>query len=85
MNELIKIAEQYGTARQNLVVGDKVLVEASNSNIGPYLILSEIVAITGDHSPGVKERILSSGADLFFTKPLEIVEFREKCFQLLQS
>ncbi len=45
----------------------------------------KIVAITGDHSPSVKERALSSGADLFFTKPLEIVEFREKCFQLLQS
>jgi CheY-like chemotaxis protein len=44
----------------------------------------KIVAITGDHSPDVKQRILSSGADLFFTKPLEIVEFREKCFQLLQ-
>ncbi len=44
-----------------------------------------IVAITGDHNPAVKERILSSGADLFFTKPLEIVTFREQCLQLLQS
>ena len=44
----------------------------------------KIVAITGDHNPAVKERILKSGADLFFTKPLEIVGFREQCFQLLQ-
>ena len=44
----------------------------------------KIVAISGDHSPAVKERILSAGADLFFTKPLEIVEFREQCFRLLQ-
>jgi excisionase family DNA binding protein len=44
----------------------------------------KIVAISGDHSPAVKERILSAGADLFFTKPLEIVGFREQCFNLLQ-
>ena len=44
----------------------------------------KIVAISGDHNPAVKERILSSGADLFFTKPLEIVGFREQCFNLLQ-
>jgi excisionase family DNA binding protein len=43
-----------------------------------------IVAISGDHDPAVKERIVSSGADLFFTKPLEIVGFREQCFRLLQ-
>jgi len=44
----------------------------------------KIVAISGDHNPAVKERIMSSGADLFFTKPLEIVGFREQCFRLLQ-
>ena len=44
----------------------------------------KIVAISGDHSEAVRERILSSGADLFFAKPLEIVEFREQCFKLLQ-
>jgi len=44
----------------------------------------KIVAISGDHNPAVKERILSAGADLFFTKPLEIVGFREQCFNLLQ-
>jgi len=44
----------------------------------------KIVAITGDHSAAVRERILGGGADLFFTKPLEIVEFRAKCLALLQ-
>jgi CheY-like chemotaxis protein len=44
----------------------------------------KIVAISGDHSSDVRERILSSGADLFFTKPLEIIEFREQCFKLLK-
>jgi len=44
----------------------------------------KIVAISGDHNPVVKERILNTGADLFFTKPLDIVQFREQCFHLLQ-
>jgi DNA-binding response OmpR family regulator len=44
-----------------------------------------IIAISGDHSPAVKERILSSGADFFYTKPLDIVGFREQCFNLLQQ
>jgi excisionase family DNA binding protein len=46
---------------------------------------TKIVAISGDHSPSVRERILSAGADLFFTKPLDVVDFREQCFTLLQS
>ena len=45
----------------------------------------KIVAISGDHNPAVKERILTAGADLFITKPLEIIGFREQCFHLLQS
>jgi excisionase family DNA binding protein len=44
----------------------------------------QIVAISGDHNPAVRERILGAGADLFFTKPLEILGFREQCFQLLE-
>jgi two-component system OmpR family response regulator len=43
-----------------------------------------IVAISGDHSKAVEERIMETGADLFFTKPLDIVEFRKSCFKLLQ-
>jgi two-component system OmpR family response regulator len=42
-----------------------------------------IVAISGDHSKAVEERIMKTGADLFFTKPLDIVEFRRSCFTLL--
>jgi excisionase family DNA binding protein len=43
-----------------------------------------IVAISGDTAPAVREQVISSGADLFFTKPLDVVEFREQCFRLLQ-
>ena len=46
---------------------------------------AKIVAITGDHNPEVRKRILSAGADMFVSKPLEIIEFRKKCFELLQS
>ena len=45
----------------------------------------KIVAVSGDHNPEVRERILHAGADLFFTKPLEIVNFRDMCFGLLRS
>jgi excisionase family DNA binding protein len=44
----------------------------------------KIVAISGDHSRSVEDRIVKTGADLFFTKPLEIVGFREQCLKLLQ-
>lgn len=42
-----------------------------------------IVAISGDHDPSVEERILETGADLFFTKPIDMAKFRERCFELL--
>jgi excisionase family DNA binding protein len=44
----------------------------------------KIAAISGDHNPLVRERILNSGADIFFTKPLDLVAFRDQCFKLLQ-
>lgn len=44
----------------------------------------KIIAISGDHDPAVPEKIRDSGADLFFTKPLDILEFREQCFNLMQ-
>ncbi len=43
-----------------------------------------IAAISGDHSAAVKESILETGADLFFTKPIDVVEFRTECFKLLK-
>ena len=44
----------------------------------------KIVAISGDHSPDVRERIIAAGADMFFTKPLNLVNFRDECFRLLE-
>jgi excisionase family DNA binding protein len=45
----------------------------------------KIVAISGDHSPSLRDRVLSAGADRFFTKPLDIIVFRDDCYNLLQS
>ncbi|MBN1568398.1 MAG: response regulator [Acidobacteria bacterium] len=59
-------------------VCQKLRTSGSTQNI-------KIVAISGDHNPAVRERILNAGADLFFTKPLDIVDFRGQCFSLLQS
>ncbi len=43
----------------------------------------KIVAITGDQNPEVRKRILQAGADLFYTKPFNVVEFRKDCYKLL--
>ncbi len=44
----------------------------------------KIVALTGDHNPAIKERVLRAGADLFFTKPIDVSEFRKQCLRLIQ-
>jgi excisionase family DNA binding protein len=45
----------------------------------------KIVAISGDHSSDVRERIIAAGADMFFTKPLDLVGFCGECFRLLEA
>jgi excisionase family DNA binding protein len=59
------------------VVCQKLKSNPSTHNI-------KIVALTGDHNPGMKERVLRAGADLFFTKPIDVIEFRKQCFRLIQ-
>jgi excisionase family DNA binding protein len=44
----------------------------------------KIVAVTGDHDPSLRQRILQTGADLFFTKPLDVASFREQCLKLVE-
>ncbi len=45
----------------------------------------KIVAITGDHDPAVQDRALAAGADLFYTKPFDMMKFRADCIQLINS
>jgi excisionase family DNA binding protein len=44
----------------------------------------KIIGISGDHSQHVHERIIAAGADMFFTKPLDLIGFRDECFRLLE-
>jgi len=99
-DEEVRIAKAQSGVEALLMIGERkpdlLIIDIMMPGMNGYEVCQKlkssrntqsikIVAITGDHNPGVKDRILSSGADLFFTKPLEIVEFRERCFQLLQS
>ena len=43
----------------------------------------KIVAITGYHDEALRDQILSAGADLFYTKPLNVVAFREESMKLI--
>lgn len=45
----------------------------------------KIVAITGKLDPSIRGSVLEAGADLFFTKPLQIVEFRNQALKLMRS
>jgi len=79
-----------GETKPDLLILDIMMPEMNGYDVCQKLKSSpstqniKIVAISGDHNPAVKERILNAGADLFFTKPLEIFGFREQCFNLLQ-
>ena len=78
-----------GETKPNLLILDIMMPGMNGYEVCKKLKTSlitqniKIVAISGDHNPEVRERILHSGADLFFTKPLDIVRFRDQCFQLL--
>lgn len=52
---------------------------------GPATRNLKIVAISGDHDPAVRKRILAAGADLFFTKPFDMIVFRDQCLRLVHS
>jgi excisionase family DNA binding protein len=43
----------------------------------------KIVAISGDGDPATRARILAAGADLFFMKPLNVLEFRRVALRLI--
>ncbi len=44
-----------------------------------------IVAMSGDHDPAVRKQILAAGADLFFTKPFDMIVFRDQCLSLIHA
>jgi excisionase family DNA binding protein len=78
-----------GERKPDLLVLDLMMPEMNGSEVCSRLKANpgtrniRIAAISGDHNPDVKKRILRKGADLFFTKPLDLIEFRKRCFGLL--
>jgi CheY-like chemotaxis protein len=78
-----------GETKPNLLILDIMMPGMNGYDVCQKLKSSsgtqniKIIAISGNHDSAVKERALTAGADLFFTKPLEIVGFREQCFRLL--
>lgn len=45
---LLDVSQKYGHSRNTLTIGDKVLLEGSNSTKGTYVFLCEVIAVTGD-------------------------------------
>lgn len=44
-----------------------------------------IVAVSGDRDPEIRSRIEEAGADLFFSKPFDVIEFRSQCLRLMRE
>lgn len=72
------IVDMMMPGMNGIEVCNKIKSSPSTQNI-------KIIAISGDHNPVLRERILNAGADKFFTKPLDVADFRDQCFDLLQS
>ena len=45
----------------------------------------KIVAMSGAADPAIRQEALAAGADLYFAKPIDMITFRDRCFNLLQS
>ena len=79
-----------GQTKPDMIILDVIMPNMNGFDVCKRLKANDnirnvkIVGISGDHSPDVRERILAAGADMFFTKPLDLVGFRDECFRLLE-
>ena len=98
-NSEINIMEAQNGVDALLIIGrskpDMIILDVRMPNMNGYDVCErlkadddvrsiKIVAISGDHSPDVRKRVLAAGADMFFTKPLDILGFRDECLRLLE-
>ena len=99
MEDEINVMEARNGVDALLAIGrskpDMIILDVRMPNMNGYDVCErlkadndvrkiKIIAISGDHSPDVRERILAAGADMFFTKPLDLISFRDECFRLLE-
>ena len=79
-----------GQSKPDMIILDVIMPNMNGFDVCKRLKANDnlrnvkIVGISGDHSPDVRERILAAGADMFFTKPLDLVGFRDECLRLLE-
>jgi len=79
-----------GQTKPDMIILDVIMPNMNGFDVCERLKANDnirnvkIIGISGDHSSDVRERILSAGADMFFTKPLDLVGFRDECFRLLE-
>ena len=45
---LLEVGQKYGHSRESLAVGDKVLLEGSDSNHGNFVFLCEVIGVNGE-------------------------------------
>ena len=78
-----------GKTRPDMIILDIMMPEMNGFQVCERLKASPetqdiiIVGVSGNHEPEVRKRIMEAGADMFFTKPFDLADFRDKCRQLL--
>jgi excisionase family DNA binding protein len=99
-NEGVKVAMALGGVEALLLIGERkpdllildILMPGMNGievcrklKEKPGTQNIKIVAITGQADPDLKDRILQAGADLFYKKPLNVIQFCQECLKLLKA
>ena len=80
-----------GQSKPDIIILDVIMPNMDGFDVCERLKANDnvrnvkIIGISGDHNPDLRERILAAGADMFFTKPLDLVGFRDECFRLLAT
>ena len=79
-----------GQSKPDMIILDVIMPNMNGFDVCERLKANDnvrnvkIIGISGDHGQEVRKRILAAGADMFFTKPLNLVDFRDECFRLLK-
>jgi excisionase family DNA binding protein len=78
-----------GRSRPDMIILDVIMPDMNGYDVCERLKANDnvrnikLIGISGDHSTEVRERITAAGVDMFFTKPLDLIGFRDECFRML--